>query len=61
MLFSFDIDALDPVEAPSTGTPVRGGLTFREGAFICEYVHRTERLVSMELVEVLSRVKSMRL
>ena len=49
---SFDIDSLDPKEAPSTGTPVRGGLTFREGTYICEYVHSTARLVSMELVEV---------
>ena len=30
---SFDVDALDPTVAPSTGTPVRGGLTFREGQF----------------------------
>ena len=30
---SFDIDALDPLEAPSTGTPVRGGLTLREGKY----------------------------
>lgn len=28
---SYDIDALDPFYAPSTGTAVRGGLTFREG------------------------------
>lgn len=28
---SFDVDALDPSVFPSTGTPVRGGLTFREG------------------------------
>jgi arginase len=28
---SFDVDALDPTVAPSTGTPVRGGLSFREG------------------------------
>lgn len=49
---SFDIDALDPREAPSTGTAVRGGLNFREGAYLCEEVHRTGKLVSMELVEV---------
>jgi arginase len=49
---SFDVDALEPREAPSTGTPVRGGLSFREGAYLCEYVHNTRRLVSMELVEV---------
>ena len=29
---SYDIDAMDPFFAPSTGTAVRGGLTFREGA-----------------------------
>ncbi|CAD6590969.1 MAG: Arginase, catabolizes arginine to ornithine and urea [Tremellales sp. Tagirdzhanova-0007] len=28
---TFDVDALDPTVTPSTGTPVRGGLTFREG------------------------------
>ncbi|PKY08379.1 Ureohydrolase [Aspergillus campestris IBT 28561] len=49
---SFDVDALDPQWAPSTGTPVRGGLTLREGDFICECVHGTGNLVSMDLVEV---------
>jgi arginase len=49
---SFDVDALDPQWAPSTGTPVRGGLTLREGDFICEAVHETGNLVAMDLVEV---------
>lgn len=49
---SFDVDALDPMWAPSTGTPVRGGLTLREGDFICECVHATGALVGMDLVEV---------
>ncbi|KAG8529221.1 A-agglutinin attachment subunit precursor [Bacidia gigantensis] len=49
---SFDVDALDPQWAPSTGTPVRGGLTLREGDFICECVHETGSLVAMDLVEV---------
>lgn len=49
---SYDIDALDPVFAPHTGTAVRGGLTFREGNFICEYLHNTGKLTSAELVEV---------
>ncbi|KAG2412189.1 arginase [Aspergillus terreus] len=49
---SFDVDALDPLWAPSTGTPVRGGLTLREGDFICECVHETGNLVAMDLVEV---------
>ncbi|KAF9891085.1 Arginase, catabolizes arginine to ornithine and urea [Aspergillus nanangensis] len=49
---SFDVDALDPQWAPSTGTPVRGGLTLREGDYICECVHETGNLVAMDLVEV---------
>jgi len=49
---SFDVDALDPQWAPSTGTPVRGGLTLREGDYICESVHETGSLVAVDLVEV---------
>jgi arginase len=49
---SFDVDALDPMWAPSTGTPVRGGLTLREGDYIAECVHETGQLVAMDLVEV---------
>ncbi|PWN43647.1 arginase [Ceraceosorus guamensis] len=49
---SFDVDALDPSVAPSTGTPVRGGLTFREGHYICEALYETGSLVAMDLMEV---------
>ncbi|KAL9931650.1 hypothetical protein V8E36_009436 [Tilletia maclaganii] len=49
---SFDVDALDPTVAPSTGTPVRGGLTFREGHYICEAIFQTGTLVAMDLMEV---------
>lgn len=49
---SFDIDALDPMWAPSTGTAVRGGLTLREGDFIAECVHGTGSLIALDLVEV---------
>jgi arginase len=49
---SFDVDALDPMVAPSTGTPVRGGLTLREGDYIAECVHETGSLIAMDLVEV---------
>ncbi|KZP12722.1 arginase [Athelia psychrophila] len=49
---SFDVDALDPSVAPSTGTPVRGGLTFREGHYICEAIHETGLLVALDLMEV---------
>ncbi len=49
---SYDIDALDPTVAPHTGTAVQGGLTIREGKFIGEYLYKTGKLRSMELVEV---------
>ncbi|KAL4399762.1 Arginase, catabolizes arginine to ornithine and urea [Malassezia pachydermatis] len=49
---SFDVDAMDPSVAPSTGTPVRGGLTFREGHYICEAIAETGALVAMDMVEV---------
>ncbi|EFX03362.1 arginase [Grosmannia clavigera kw1407] len=49
---SFDVDALDPMWAPSTGTPVRGGLTLREGDYICECIHETGSLIAVDLVEV---------
>lgn len=38
---SFDIDAFDPTLAPATGTPVLGGLTYREGMYISEEIHNT--------------------
>lgn len=47
---SFDVDALDPSVAPSTGTPVRGGLTFREGHYICEAIYETGLLVALDLM-----------
>ncbi|XP_063295070.1 arginase-2, mitochondrial [Pelobates fuscus] len=49
---SFDIDAFDPTLAPSTGTPVLGGLTYREGVYITEEIHNTGMLSGMDLVEV---------
>ncbi|KAG2236694.1 arginase, partial [Thamnidium elegans] len=49
---SFDVDALDPSVAPSTGTPVRGGLTFREGHYICEAIAETGLLVATDIMEV---------
>ncbi|CAH0600586.1 unnamed protein product [Chrysodeixis includens] len=49
---SFDIDALDALEAPSTGTPVRGGLTLREAINLMEIVYATGRLRAIDLVEI---------
>jgi arginase len=49
---SLDIDGVDPFFAPGTGTCARGGLSYREVHYICEDLHRTDRMVSMDLVEV---------
>jgi arginase len=49
---SFDMDALDPRHAPGVGTPVAGGLTFREAHLACEVIAGTGKLIGMELVEV---------
>ncbi|MWV64423.1 arginase [Halorubrum sp. JWXQ-INN 858] len=49
---SLDLDWLDPHEAPGVGTPVRGGVTYREAHTAMEIVHEADCLRSMELVEV---------
>jgi len=49
---SLDLDWLDPNEAPGVGTPVRGGVTYREAHTAMEIVHEAGSLRSMELVEV---------
>ncbi len=49
---SFDMDALNPVYAPGVGTPVQGGLTYREAHMACEMIAETGKLVGMDLVEV---------
>jgi arginase len=49
---SLDMDCMDPRHAPGVGTPVAGGLTYREAHLICELVAETGRLVGMDVVEV---------
>lgn len=49
---SYDIDAVDPMHAPATGTAVRGGLTWREAHFVAEHVVKSGSLASAEIVEV---------
>ncbi|HEU0124657.1 MAG TPA: arginase [Bryobacteraceae bacterium] len=49
---SFDMDSVDPDEAPGVGTPVRGGITYREAHLAMELVADAARLVSLEVVEV---------
>jgi arginase len=49
---SLDMDAVDPDEAPGVGTPVRGGMTYREAHLAMETICDSGRLLSMEIVEV---------
>jgi arginase len=49
---SFDMDAVDPHEAPGVGTPVRGGITYREAHLAMEIVCDSGLMASMEVVEV---------
>lgn len=51
-VLSLDMDALDPLEAPGVGTPVRGGLTYREAHLAMELLAETGALIAMEVVEV---------
>jgi arginase len=53
---SYDIDAVDPHFAPSTGTRVRGGLNYREAHYIAEALAETGALVGMDLVEINPRL-----
>ncbi|WNR43309.1 arginase [Paenibacillus roseipurpureus] len=49
---SYDVDSLDPIEAPGTGTTVRGGLQFREAHLAVEMLHESGLVTSAEFVEV---------
>lgn len=49
---SFDIDVLDPRDAPGTGTPVTGGLTYREAQLAMEVLYDSGVTTSAEFVEV---------
>jgi arginase len=49
---SLDMDFVDPKDAPGVGTPVRGGVTYREAHLAMEMICDSRRMVSMEVVEV---------
>lgn len=49
---SFDLDGVDPRYAPGVGTPVTGGLTYREAHLICEACARDGRMLGMDVVEL---------
>jgi arginase len=49
---SFDLDCLDPLDAPGVGTGVRGGPTYREMQLCMEMIADTGRLGSLDVVEI---------
>ena len=49
---SLDLDAVDREVAPGVGTPVRGGLSYREAHLVMEMVAETGLLASLDIVEV---------
>lgn len=49
---SFDLDVVDPQVAPGVGTPVRGGITYRESHLAMEIIADSGKLLSLDCVEV---------
>jgi arginase len=49
---TFDVDALDPGDAPGSGTLVRGGLTYREAHLAMEKIAQAGGMISLEVVEI---------
>ena len=49
---SFDLDVVDPGIAPGVGTPVRGGLTYREAHLVMELINEAGIVTSLDVVEI---------
>jgi len=49
---SLDMDFVDPADAPGVGTPVRGGVTYREAHLALEMIADSRAMISFELVEI---------
>lgn len=49
---SLDLDGVDPQVAPGVGTPVKGGLNYREAHLIMETLNESRKMTSLEVVEV---------
>jgi arginase len=49
---SFDLDVVDPEIAPGVGTPVRGGLTYREAHLVMELINEAAVVTSLDVVEI---------
>jgi len=48
----FDTDVIDPADAPGTGTPVRGGLSYREAHLAMEMLHDSRLVRAVDFVEI---------
>jgi len=49
---SFDMDVIDPIEVPGVGTPCHGGLTYREAQLLMETLADTNKLHSVDVMEI---------
>jgi arginase len=49
---SLDMDALDPEDAPGVGTPVRGGISYREAHLLMEILAHSGKVRSLDIVEI---------
>jgi arginase len=49
---SFDLDAMDPRDVPGTGTPVKGGINWREANLLMEMISDSNRMTSLEITEL---------
>ncbi len=49
---SFDVDVCDPAIAPGVGTPVKGGLDYREAHMAMEIIADANTLLALDIVEV---------
>lgn len=49
---SLDMDSLDPAEAPGVGTPVPGGMTYREAHLLMEILGDSGRVETLDIVEI---------
>lgn len=49
---SLDLDSIDPAEAPGVGTPVKGGLSYREAHLALEMIADSRKMLSIDCVEV---------
>jgi arginase len=49
---SVDLDVCDPTIAPGVGTPVKGGLNYREAHMVMEMIADSGRLLALDLVEI---------